>query len=283
MLRPPLLLGCLALAACSGSGSGDLAADAAIDGSAYVALDLASRRVVPVATPIDAGDPAWRDGRILFRLLPAAPASLGRPVGDDLTEEDERPLRPMTTSRYWIGVFELTQAQWERLAGTTPWYEAVPFGVQDAFISPARPAIALTPEAVVEAVAGWAPDGWTLDAPSEVEWERACLGGTADRYAWGNVETALAVAADATPYAIWDADGSGGSRPRPVGSSRANAAGIFDMHGNAAEIVHARAGGWEARGGAWDMPPLACRASNHLPLAATTAGWNLGVRLVLRR
>lgn len=271
------LPGLLACAACS-APSGQLADDAGTIGSTWVALDLTTGRVAPVAAP-DPADPAWRTTRMLFRQVPANAMTVGRPVGDDLTEEDERPERATSTGLVWIGAFEVTQAQWAALAGTWPWYDALPFADLDPYVGPDRPAFALSATAVLAACRGRATGGWNLDLPDGDEWELACLAGGSAKFAWGD---AYDDAATAAAWAVVDADGSGSARPQPVGSRRANAWGLFDLHGNAWELVRTDAG-FAVCGGGWDQPTLAARASNRIALTATAAGWCVGARLVLRR
>lgn len=66
--------------------------------------------------------------------------------------------------------------------------------------------------------------------PTEAEWEYACRAGTRSRYSFGNYWR------DFGKYGL-ATDPAGGEVPRlaPVGHFSANAWGLFDMHGNAAE------------------------------------------------
>ena len=114
--------------------------------------------------------------------------------------------------------------------------------------------------------------------PSESEWEYAARGGTTTKYSWGD-----AIGAN---RANWGGSGESdncGDRfanAAPVGSFRANALGLYDMHGNVWEWVadcwnggYARAPGdgsaWLSgncdmrvlRGGSWDFVPRDLRAA----------------------
>ncbi len=60
--------------------------------------------------------------------------------------------------------------------------------------------------------------------PSEAQWEYACRGGTATRWYCG--DDAAGLGDDA-----WFSENAGG-RLHPVGQKRANAWGLYDMHGN---------------------------------------------------
>lgn len=283
-MRP---LACLAVAAAAGLVScnqptGSIANDAGATMSAYVAFDLASGRVVPVpeGTSLAAAD--WSGDRLLFRRLAAGPARVGRPVGDDLAETDEHPQQSIATGELWMGVYEVTQAQWERFGGGSPWYDAIPFFDLGGFVSPDRPALAISAELALRTIAPWSGTGWRLDLPTATEWERACLAGTDTKFSWGRNYVADAEHPDLDAYLVCDSAGAGLTRPQPIGSRLANAWGFHDMHGNAWELV--RQGlDYEIRGGAWDSGVLACRASNHVAVDPATAGWDVGLRLVLRR
>jgi len=87
-------------------------------------------------------------------------------------------------------------------------------------------------------------DGGGYRLPSEAEWEYACRAGGNHTYCGGNNLNVLG----------WHALNSG-MRPRPVRGKRANAFGLFDMSGNAAEWVqdcwHANYIGAPDDGSAW--------------------------------
>lgn len=282
-LAHAILAGACTLAGCGGQPSGGLTADAGNTTCGYVALDLDNGQVVPVADP-DPADPRWREGMLLFRQLPAATALTGRPLADDLAEDDEHPQRGEAVGLVWMGVFEVTQAQWRRLGGGTPWYAAVPFIDLDGFVGDHLPAIGVSPALASATIAGWSPGGWRLDLPEAAEWEYACLAGRDAKFAWGNAYEPDPADGPASfdGLLVCDSAGDGRSRPQAVGSTAANAWGFRDMHGNAWEIVH-RGLAWELRGGAWDSGVLACRASNRVAIDRDSAGWTSGLRLVLRR
>lgn len=73
--------------------------------------------------------------------------------------------------------------------------------------------------------------------PAEPEWERAARAGSASRYPWGQgVSCVEAILDELSPApAKQEPDGCYTDATWPVGSRRANALGLHDMHGNVGE------------------------------------------------
>ena len=134
---------------------------------------------------------------------------MGSPEGEG--DADEHPQHQVCLDGFYIDRYEVTQAEYERVAKKNP---AV---------------FNKCPSCPVEYVSwGEAKDycektGKRL--PTEAEWEFAARAGTETRYFWGNSpDTACA----------WLAANSG-NRTHPVGQKRPNANGLYDMLGNVSE------------------------------------------------
>jgi len=171
---------------------------------------------------------------------------------------------------FWIGKYEVTQAQWEAIMGD--WN----FNF-DGY--PNRPAEVVSWNDIVNdflpalnnVTAG---EPWRL--PSESEWEYACRAGTDTRYYWG----------DDPEYAqiynyAWYNDNSS-NQTHEVGTKLPNAWGLYDMGGNVYELCEdywhydyndAPTNGdpWLSphmnsyrvmRGGSWSLYPYECRSAN---------------------
>ncbi len=130
---------------------------------------------------------------------------------------NETPAHEVCLSGFWMGQYEVTQAQWMLVMGDNPsrfqgadnpvdgvsWYMAQEF--------------------IQRLNSRGGISGFRL--PSEAQWEYACRGGGSEEgYCGGDDVHSLA----------WHA-GNSGARPHPVGQMSPNALGLYDMSGNVAE------------------------------------------------
>jgi sulfatase modifying factor 1 len=157
--------------------------------------------------------------------------TMGSPTTETGRGTNETEHNVTLTKGFYLGKYEVTQAQYEAVTGTNPsefnatgngnrpvetvnWTEAVAFCTQ------------LTTQ---EQAAGRLPAGWAYVLPTESQWEYACRAGTTTAYSWGNT-----IASSNANY-NWDGganDGSDFKQTRDVGQYAANPWGFLDMHGN---------------------------------------------------
>jgi serine/threonine protein kinase/formylglycine-generating enzyme required for sulfatase activity len=136
---------------------------------------------------------------------------------------DETPPRPVKITRgFWMGRYEVTQAQWAQIMGNNPsrFKEDPSNPVEQVSWNDCAMFIERLNQSAGEGV---------FRLPTEAEWEYACRAGSTASFHFGNDLSML------SDYA-WHA-GNSGAKTQPVGGKRPNAWGIHDMHGNVAEWV----------------------------------------------
>jgi formylglycine-generating enzyme required for sulfatase activity len=169
------------------------------------------------------------------------------------------------TRPFYIGVTEVTQAQYQAIMGKNPshfkgetnpvemvsWDEATAFCKK--LSEKARHAVRL---------------------PTEAEWEYACRAGSKTHFCFGDADEGLG------DYAWFGANSR--DTAHPVAQKKPNAWGLYDMHGNLWEWCADRYGEYAAgpavdptgpetgvarvlRGGCWGCDPQACRSATRIP------------------
>jgi formylglycine-generating enzyme required for sulfatase activity len=137
--------------------------------------------------------------------------------GDDCYD-DETPARRVTVNSFYIGKYEVTQAQWRAVTGANP----------SRFTGDSLPVERVSWDDVQEFLRVLnARSGQRYRLPTEAEWEHAARGGRPGRgYKYSGSDNVNDVA--------WHDANSGGTT-RPVGKKQPNELGLHDMSGNVKE------------------------------------------------
>ncbi len=171
----------------------------------------------------------YKTTKLVLRRIPAGSFIMG----SDQTREDHR---VALTKPFYMGVFEVTQKQWELVMGSWPGSSpSSSYGRGDTY-----PAYYVSYNDIRGSSSGarWpassavdassflgrlrAKTGLDFDLPTEAQWEYACRAGTATTYYWG----------DAMDGAYAWYGGNSDSTTHPVGTRLPNAWGLYDMGGN---------------------------------------------------
>jgi len=217
---------------------------------------------------------------IVMCWIPAGSFMMGRQDGEQDSDDDEDPRHRVTFSQgFWMGKYELTQAQWEAVMGSNPsYYRGASLPVEQVSWNDIQ-----TFEERV--------NGFRL--PSESEWEYACRAGTSTRFYWGDDPDYSEIGR----YAQYI--GNSSTRTHPVGEKTANAWGLHDISGNVWEwcedLYHDSYNGapddsspWVAgggqyrvlRGGSWVSIVRNCRSANRYYNGPDHRYYSNGVRVV---
>ncbi|MCA9049621.1 MAG: formylglycine-generating enzyme family protein, partial [Planctomycetaceae bacterium] len=221
------------------------------------------------------------------------------------------------TQPVYVGVTEVTQAQYERVMGTNPSHfsatgdgkeavanletgnhpvEMVSWNDASEFCAKLNQQEELKPFYFRSGETVTPLDGTGYRLPTEAEWESACRAGTTTRFWSGDADPDLVSAG-------WFS-GNSGQRTHAAGELKANPFGLWDVHGNVWEWVQ---DSWDPtfygkfaedtsvnpsspssvaslrvfRGGYWSNNPSGCRSSFRHANHQTARSHYLGFRVVL--
>jgi formylglycine-generating enzyme required for sulfatase activity len=142
------------------------------------------------------------------------------PAGTFMMGEGGEAHQVTLTKGFELGVYEVTQEQYEQVMGSTPSHFRGPQNpVEQVSWNDAVEFCRKLSELPAEKAAGY-----VYRLPTEAEWEYACRAGTDTEYSFGDSESQLG------GYAWYDENS--GLTTHPVGGKRPNAWGLYDMHGN---------------------------------------------------
>ena len=241
---------------------------------------------------------------------------MGSPT-NELGRGNYEPQHAVTLSKdFYIGVFEVTQKQWERVMGTWPsWFSNVTY--RDS-----RPVDNVSYNDLRGTVTGtnWPADGnvdtnsfmgrlrtktgQAFDLPTEAQWEYACRSGTTNMLNSGKDLTTISNCPNLNAVGrYWFNGGLGNTSTgttavgtAKVGSYQPSPWGLYDMHGNiwewsldwyentpeeALDPLGPVLGSYRVlRGGGWNSFPSYCRSAYRGLIIPDSRYSNLGFRPV---
>jgi formylglycine-generating enzyme required for sulfatase activity len=161
-------------------------------------------------------------------LIPKGTFQMGSPIEEAGADDDEAQHQVTISKDYYLGVTEVTQGQYEKVMGTNPSYfqkrvirksDSSMYPVEQVSWGDAVEFCKKLSDLPEEKAAGR-----VYRLPTEAEWEYACRAGSKTAYSFGESSKSLG------DYAWFD--GNSNNQTHPVGEKKANAWGLYDMHGN---------------------------------------------------
>jgi len=221
--------------------------------------------------------------KMKFVLVPPGKFQMGSPEGEVGHAKDEVLHEVELTRPFYLGMYDVTQAQYEAVTGKTP----------SNFKGADLPAMGVNwdeADAFAKGLSQKARDGLLYRLPTEAEWEYSCRGGRSSSLAFG--------VGDGTTLSTRDANFSDSNlnKTTPVGTYKPNALGLYDMQGNVWQWCADYYGDYPAeevtnpsgppsgpsrvdRGGSWDGDARICRAARRSRIEPGRRGQGLGFRL----
>ncbi len=156
---------------------------------------------------------------------------MGSPIEEEDASNNEEQHQVTIGKDYYLGVTEVTQGQYEKVMGANPsFFQKRAIRKSDSSMYPVE---SVSWEDAVEFCKKLSdlPEerkaGRVYRLPTEAEWEYACRAGSKAVYTFGANSKSL------VDYAWFG--GNSGQQTHPVGEKKANAWGLYDMHGNVSE------------------------------------------------
>ncbi|MFH1740874.1 MAG: SUMF1/EgtB/PvdO family nonheme iron enzyme [bacterium] len=252
-------------------------------------------RTVLVAASVEINVPLVKSGQTIVIDLPGLPSgakplemipvppgtfTMGSPSNEKDRDSDEAQHEVIITKPFFLGKYEVTQAQWQSVMDWNPVQ-----GNDYAFYY-------MTWSDCQEFIARLNARGLgTFRLPTEAEWEYACRAGTTTRFYWGDDSIYTQI----KDYAWYD--GNSGGRPCEVGLKSPNQWGFHDMSGNMWEICQDWYGAYSSgaqtdpkgpgsgeqrsiRGGHYLGEAQLCRSASRGSISPDYSYTTVGLRLV---
>jgi formylglycine-generating enzyme required for sulfatase activity len=226
-------------------------------------------------------------------LIPKGTFMMGSPESEDERGEGEFQNTVTISNDFYLGVYEVTQSQYERVMVYNPSYfqgtivgnQNTDLPVENVSWNDAMEFCKKLSELPEEKKAGR-----VYRLPTEAEWEYACRAGSKTAYSFGESSQSLG------DYA-WFFENSN-NRTHPVGQKKPNAWGLYDMHGNVWEwcsdwyseypkvATSDPTGPKECsvrvyRGGSWINDASVCRSANRYGIFPSNRFRNFGFRIAM--
>ena len=243
--------------------------------------------VVMLATGYGRAAESEGDGPTMeFVRIPAGTFHMGSPASEEGRHDSEGPVHEVRiTKPFYMGKFEVTQAQWEAVMGTTVRQQHdkadVPWSLKGE--GPEHPMYYVSWEEATEFCKRL---GKNFRLPTEAEWEYACRAGSQTRFHYGDDPNYSQLDDYAWYY------GKSNNETHPVGQKQPNAWGMYDIYGNVRECCsdkwyissnYENAGSVDptepastkdafhiCRGGSWLEKPGNCRSATRIVCFART-------------
>ncbi|MFA6291321.1 MAG: SUMF1/EgtB/PvdO family nonheme iron enzyme [Victivallales bacterium] len=195
----------------------------------------------------------YRTTTLVLRKIPSGTFNMGSPSGEIGRDIDETQHQVTLTKDFYIGVFEVTQKQWERVMGDWPSnfrntgvrdsrpVERVRYNdIRGSSIGADWPANNSVDSTSFLGKLRQKPGLSNFDLPTEAQWEYACRAGTTSALNKGTNLTSADKDANLNLLGRYWYNGGEGSTAdsglengtAKVGSYLPNAWGLYDMHGN---------------------------------------------------
>jgi formylglycine-generating enzyme required for sulfatase activity len=214
--------------------------------------------------------------------------------GQEQKIADECPCREVTISKpFYMGIHEVSQAQWSAVMGTEPWKDKTQTLSGDDY-----PASWVTSyDAIGFCRKLSEKTGRKVSLPTEAQWEYACRAGSETSFSFGDDASKI----DEYAWNWQNARNAGEAYAHRVGQKKPNAWGLYDMHGNVWEVCsdwydkdfYAKAPGVDpenttetahrcSRGGSWHNGASVARSSTRNSWTGPAyVHYNYGFRVVV--
>ncbi len=174
-------------------------------------------------------------GKVKLDMVWIKPGSfkMGSPEDELGRDSDETQHEVKISKEFWLGKYEVTQAQWNAVMGSN----------KSKFKGKTLPVTNVSWEKAMEFCeeltkmeeeAGNLPEGYKYTLPTEAQWEYACRAGTRTSLNSGENITAEIDECPNLDKVGWYGKLRSGT-PHPVGKKQPNEWGLYDMHGNVRE------------------------------------------------